>query len=219
MCAEVDAVMLESVDGRPHLAQAKPVLAAGKPLYIDKPVAGSLRDAIEIFRLAEAAHVPVFTASSLRYGRATQAVRAGSIGTVTNAPRRSRASRTRTIPDLYLDGVHGCESLFTVMGTGCRSSPGAGRRRTERSKSSARGAAAGRVSLRRRRQGLRWSRPGHQRRGAGRQFRRLRPARGGNRDIFPDTATTRGGGGKHWSCSRSWRQLMKAAGRTARKSS
>src|SRR5437016_5911177 len=28
MCSEVDAVMLESVDGRPHLEQARPVMAA-----------------------------------------------------------------------------------------------------------------------------------------------------------------------------------------------
>ena len=38
LCQKVDAVMLESVDGRPHLAQARPVIAAKKPLYIDKPM-------------------------------------------------------------------------------------------------------------------------------------------------------------------------------------
>src|SRR6185295_7686066 len=52
MCAEVDAVLLESLDGRPHLEQAKSVIDAGKPLYIDKPMAGSLRDVIKIFELA-----------------------------------------------------------------------------------------------------------------------------------------------------------------------
>src|SRR5438105_15865951 len=34
MCAQVDAVMLESVDGRPHLEQSRPVIKAGKRLYI-----------------------------------------------------------------------------------------------------------------------------------------------------------------------------------------
>ena len=34
----VDAVLLESLDGRKHLEQARPVIAAGKPLFIDKPV-------------------------------------------------------------------------------------------------------------------------------------------------------------------------------------
>src|SRR5262249_11023102 len=45
---EVDVVLLESVDGRPHLEQAIPVIKAGKPLFIDKPLAGSLADAIQI---------------------------------------------------------------------------------------------------------------------------------------------------------------------------
>ncbi|MFP6659135.1 MAG: Gfo/Idh/MocA family oxidoreductase, partial [Pirellulales bacterium] len=39
---KVDVILLESVDGRPHLAQARPVIEAGKPLFIDKPVAASL---------------------------------------------------------------------------------------------------------------------------------------------------------------------------------
>lgn len=119
VCAEVDAVLIESVDGRPHLAQAKIVIAAKKPLYIDKPVGGTLSDALEIFRLAKEAKVPLFTASSLRFGKNTQAVRHGSIGKVLSAETASPAHLEKSHPDLYWYGVHGCESLFTVMGTGC----------------------------------------------------------------------------------------------------
>jgi hypothetical protein len=119
MCRDVDAVLLESVDGRPHLEQARPVIAAGKPLYIDKPMAGSLKDGIEIFRLARQAKVPVFTASSLRFAKDTLAVRAGAIGTVTNAVTSSPAELEPHHPDLFWYGIHGVESLFTVMGPGC----------------------------------------------------------------------------------------------------
>jgi len=42
LCQKVDGVLLESVDGRPHLKQAIPVIKARKPLFIDKPMAGSL---------------------------------------------------------------------------------------------------------------------------------------------------------------------------------
>jgi predicted dehydrogenase len=42
---KVDAVMVLSIDGRPHLEQAKPAIAAKKILYVDKPVAASLADA------------------------------------------------------------------------------------------------------------------------------------------------------------------------------
>ena len=46
LCKNVDAIMLESVDGRPKVRQAIPVIDAGLPLFIDKPMAGSLADAI-----------------------------------------------------------------------------------------------------------------------------------------------------------------------------
>jgi predicted dehydrogenase len=121
MCDAVDVVMLESVDGRPHLEQARPVIRAGKPLYIDKPMAGSLKDVIAIFDLARAANVPVFSASSLRFGKTTQAVRNGSLGRVTGAVTWSPCHLDKTHPDLFWYGVHGVESLFTVMGTGCES--------------------------------------------------------------------------------------------------
>jgi hypothetical protein len=121
LCSKVDAVMIESVDGRPHLSQAKPVIAAGLPLFLDKPVAGSLSDALEIYKLAKEAGVPVFSSSSLRYGKSTQAVRGGSIGKVTYALCSSPAKIEPHHPDLYWYGVHGCESLITVMGTGCQS--------------------------------------------------------------------------------------------------
>jgi Oxidoreductase family, NAD-binding Rossmann fold len=120
LCREVDAVMLLSVDGRPHLEQARPVIAARKPLYVDKPMAASLRDVLELFRLAKEAGVPVFSSSSLRFGKANAAIRSGYLGTVTNAWCGSPAHLEKTHPDLFWYGVHGCESLFTVMGTGCR---------------------------------------------------------------------------------------------------
>jgi len=121
MCAQVDAVLIESVDGRPHLEQARPVIAAGKPLYIDKPMAGSLKDTLEIFRLARAKGVPVFSSSSLRFAKSTLAVRGGSIGEVTRAETSSPCHVDPTHPELFWYGIHGVESLFTVMGTGCES--------------------------------------------------------------------------------------------------
>ena len=121
LCSKVDAVMLLSVDGRPHLAQARPVLAARKPLYVDKPMAGTLRDVHTLARLVAESKTPFFSSSSLRFAKSSQAVRKGSIGTVTNAWCGSPASLEKTHPDLFWYGVHGCESLFTVMGRGCES--------------------------------------------------------------------------------------------------
>ncbi len=119
MCRNVDAVLLESVDGRPHLEQARPVLQARKTLFIDKPMAGSLKDVREIFRLAKEAKVPVFSSSGLRFAKDTQAVRHGSLGKVTYAETYGPCEIEPHHPDLFWYGVHGTESLFTVMGTGC----------------------------------------------------------------------------------------------------
>src|SRR5690606_10047872 len=49
---KVDVVLLESVDGRIHLQEAREIFKAGKPVFIDKPIAGSLPEAIAIFELA-----------------------------------------------------------------------------------------------------------------------------------------------------------------------
>ena len=120
MCKNVDAVLLESVDGRPHLEQVKPVLQARRPVFIDKPMAASLADVIEIFRLAKEAKVPIFSSSSLRFARDTQAVHNGSIGKVTYAETYGPCELEPHHPDLFWYGVHGVEGLFTIMGTGCQ---------------------------------------------------------------------------------------------------
>ena len=117
----VDAVLLETNDGRPHLEQLRPVLKAGKRCFIDKPIAGSLKDAVAIFAESKRAGVPVFSSSSLRYGKTSQAARAGQLGNILLCETHSPATLEQTHPDLFWYGIHGVESLFTVMGTGCKS--------------------------------------------------------------------------------------------------
>lgn len=117
----VDVVFLESNDGRVHWEQLQPVLAARKPVFIDKPIAGNLADTLRILDAAKKAKVPLFCASSLRFGKTTQAVRNGAIGRVMRAETFSPADLEANHVDLYWYGVHGCESLFTVLGTGCKS--------------------------------------------------------------------------------------------------
>ena len=121
MLPEVDGILLESVDGRPHLEQAKPVIAAGKPLYIDKPMAASLADVLEIFRLAEEKKVPVFSASSLRFATGFQKMRNEQpLGTILGCSAWSPCSLNDKHPDLVWYGIHGVETLFTLMGSGCQ---------------------------------------------------------------------------------------------------
>src|SRR4051812_19180240 len=118
---KVDVVMLESVDGRIHLQEATQVIKAGKPLWIDKPVGGSLVDAIVIFELAKKHHVPVFSSSSLRFGAEIQGLRNNEeLGAVIGAETWGPCSASTGTPDLFFYGIHGVEPLFTLMGTGCQ---------------------------------------------------------------------------------------------------
>jgi len=122
LCQKVDGVLLESVDGRPHLKQAKPVIAAKKPLFIDKPMAGSLADVLEIFRLAEENNVPCWSSSSLRYSPGiVEMKKTNSVGDILGCDAYSPCSLEEHHPDLYWYGVHGVEILYAVMGTGCQS--------------------------------------------------------------------------------------------------
>ena len=118
---KVDVVLLESVDGRPHLEQARPVIEAGKPLFIDKPVAGSVKDAVEIFDLAKKHGVPCFSSSSLRYSPEVIAYRddPAAAERVTGCIIWGPCSVQPPMPDLFFYGVHGVEMLFTIMGPGC----------------------------------------------------------------------------------------------------
>ncbi len=118
MISQVDAVLLETNDGRPHLEQVIPVLKARKPVFIDKPIAASLVDTITIFELAKHYKTPVFSSSSLRFSTAAQAIRGGSIGDVLGCDTYSPCSLEPTHPDLFWYGIHGCETLFTIMGPG-----------------------------------------------------------------------------------------------------
>ena len=119
LCRHVDAVMIENVDGRPHLKHAIDVIKAGKPLYIDKPLAGTLEDCVKIYQLAKEYNIPVFSSSSLRFAKNTLAARAGDYGKVLRCETFSPAHLEPHHPDLFWYAIHGVESLFTVMGPGC----------------------------------------------------------------------------------------------------
>ncbi|MCL2305110.1 MAG: biopolymer transporter ExbD, partial [Planctomycetaceae bacterium] len=88
-----------------------------------KPMAGSLADVFEIFRLAEENKTPIFSSSALRFSAGYQKMRnekpLGEIlGCNVWAPCILNPDARQ--PDLFWYGVHGSEILFTMMGLGCQ---------------------------------------------------------------------------------------------------
>ncbi|WP_233455114.1 Gfo/Idh/MocA family oxidoreductase [Paenibacillus elgii] len=115
----VDALLLESADGRVHLEQFRAIAPYGKPVFIDKPLALSSREAYEIAELAQQYDIPVMSASALRYSE-------GLVGAMAEAERSHYGSRclrtdaSRTARRWGTTGTDSGRAAVRVMGTGCR---------------------------------------------------------------------------------------------------
>jgi hypothetical protein len=117
LCRKVDAVLIESVDARTHLEQAKAVIAAGKPMFIDKPLASTLDDARQIAKLAKDARVPWFSSSSLRFGEIGTTMKyPDTLGVTTWGPGPTEEHHQL---ELAWYAIHPIEMLYTLMGMGC----------------------------------------------------------------------------------------------------
>jgi hypothetical protein len=121
---EVDAMLLESVDGRQHLEQFRQ-MAVGKPVYIDKPFATSSVDAQAMVELAERTHTPIMSCSALRYAAGIadlleEGERASADGTIRSCEAFGPAPMLEDYPGLFWYGIHSAEMLFAFMGAGCR---------------------------------------------------------------------------------------------------
>lgn len=120
LISKVDVVLLTSVDGRTHLAQATPILKAGKRVFIDKPLAASLADARQIAALSRQTGTPVFSASSVRFHKEIPGLREPTrLGRIQKVEATYVLNKLEFHPDLFYYGIHGVEALYAVMGTGC----------------------------------------------------------------------------------------------------
>lgn len=122
LLSRVDGVLLESVDGTQHREQVKPVFDAGKPVFIDKPLAASLVDVLAIEGMGKKSNVPWFTASSSRFTAGYPELRnPEQVGDILGCDTYSQSRAAAGHPDLFWYGVHGIDLLYSLMGTGCQS--------------------------------------------------------------------------------------------------
>lgn len=116
LCPLVDGLLLESVDGRPHLAQFREAVRCAKPIFIDKPLASTLEDAFGIAKLAREAHVVWFSASALRFSPIAELKTPQMSSAIVWAPAPLEPHHQL---DLSWYGIHAVEMLYTLFGTGC----------------------------------------------------------------------------------------------------
>lgn len=119
----IDAVLVLSMCGTPHLQRVRPFLEAGKHAFVDKPFACSIRDAEEMLRLAEQNNVTLLNSSGMRFANeVTQlAELQTTVGALHGAITYGPAKRADGNPGLLHYGVHAVELLFQLLGTGCES--------------------------------------------------------------------------------------------------
>ena len=120
LLAKVDVVCLETNDGREHFWQAEKVFASGKRVFIDKPLAHNLADALKIYEIGKKYNAQYFSSSALRFGNVAKAARAGEYGKIRGAalisPSPLEEQGTHNYYTWY--GIHGFEPLVAIMGMG-----------------------------------------------------------------------------------------------------
>ncbi|HRJ72162.1 MAG TPA: Gfo/Idh/MocA family oxidoreductase [Terrimicrobiaceae bacterium] len=113
-----DAVMLESIDGRVHLAQFREVADWGVPVFIDKPLTISGAEARELAGIAAEKNVRVTSASAIRFAeKFREALDDG--GAVTGADVYGPMQFQEKCPGYFWYGIHAVEMLFAALGAGC----------------------------------------------------------------------------------------------------
>nr|WP_272509824.1 Gfo/Idh/MocA family oxidoreductase [Paenibacillus chitinolyticus] len=120
VAAACDAILLESADGRVHAEQFRQITAYGKPVFVDKPLAVSSRDAGEIAALAVRHGAALLSSSSLRFAEGlTEALSDSEKGAVTGADCFGPLALEPTQPGLFWYGIHMVEMLYAALGPGC----------------------------------------------------------------------------------------------------
>lgn len=114
LAAEMDALMILTVDGRNHLDLYKRVAGYEKPVFIDKPVAMNLEEFMEMQKIEKATGATFFSSSSLRFADINEELKKKAIQ---SCVFRVPIPKQEKLPGYLWYGVHTLEWLQTLMGT------------------------------------------------------------------------------------------------------
>lgn len=108
----VDAVIISTDEGDDHVRRVAPFIAAGLPVFVDKPLASNLSDLKQFIRWQEAGH-KILSTSGLRYAPEMKLIpeRSADIG-----EWRWLTSFTCKTWERY--GIHALEAVYPQVGPG-----------------------------------------------------------------------------------------------------
>ena len=110
-----DAIFLADTggSGEDHADVAIPFMEKGLPLCVDKPFADGSANARKMVEVAERTGTPVFSASLLRYAKATEELKALDVGDVKTVMASAGGSTAKMV-----SAIHGFATLHGFMGSG-----------------------------------------------------------------------------------------------------
>lgn len=114
----VDAAIVCSRDGALHRAQAEPLLRAGVPVLIDKPLATNTADAEALVALSEETGVLLMSASAVRFAPevAELAAAAETTGPFCSVAVTGPADPASLYSGLFFYGIHTVETAYQLLG-------------------------------------------------------------------------------------------------------
>ena len=113
--------MLEINDPAFHLEYFEKCAALGKPIYLDKPVAGNVADTKKIYEIAKKYNVRFFSASSLRFDIDLEETLENNDIDVKSAVIWGPVGVAAAGSSIVWYGVHTFEMLERIMGIGAES--------------------------------------------------------------------------------------------------
>ncbi|WP_263409435.1 Gfo/Idh/MocA family oxidoreductase [Terriglobus tenax] len=116
LCPKVDGILILSVDPASRVREFEQAASCGKPVFLDKPLGGSLPDALRLSRIAARKHVAWFTASALRYSITTPPVSLQA-AELWGPGDLGRPDQGYTL-DLAWYGIHTLEAMYALLGPG-----------------------------------------------------------------------------------------------------
>jgi len=119
---DVDGILIADDCTCKHYRFADPLWQAGVPMFIDKPLAGTIEEAEAVVAEAERHGVAIFSASGLQYTREVEEARPAiaELGRVLVAV-------TASPNELIFYGIHGLAMLWSIFGSGIESVQNVGR--------------------------------------------------------------------------------------------
>ena len=120
LVGQIDAAIISSRDGGLHAEQALPLIKAGLPVLVDKPLAAGVRDATTMLDAAEESGQVLVSASAVRFAPEIAGLRdaSESRGTTRFVSVVGAADPDSEYAGLFFYGIHVVETVLELTGDG-----------------------------------------------------------------------------------------------------